>query len=93
MPEQPEPPVAWGSWWISTNAYPAVTDWLTRLRDCLQCKHQFTDPWLISTGQSWPGSVQLNAEVAFHWQDTHGYPADMLADLVGSRIGMFGAEI
>ena len=84
-------PPQWGSWWFSPH--PHVAEVLTQLRDCLQCHARFTDPWLVPTGAPWPDSTVINAEVAWHWQDTHGFPADMLVDLVNTRLGFRGVPL
>lgn len=56
---------------------------------CGQCRKKFDKPWAVPTGQPYPNNVALNPEIAFHWEDTHGFPHDMLYSMVRARIWDF----
>lgn len=56
---------------------------------CGQCSKKFSKPWVVPTGKPYPDNVQPNAEIAFHWSDTHGFPEDMLYEMVMQAIGPF----
>ena len=49
---------------------------------CGQCKKEFDKPWVVPTGESFPNNIQPNVEIAFHWEDTHGFPHDMFYEMV-----------
>lgn len=51
-------------------------------RKCGLCKRQFDNPWVVPTGRPYPHNVEPNAEIAFHWEDTHGFPHDLFFELV-----------
>lgn len=79
-----------GSWWFTS--YPVAVHWLTELRDCRQCPKKFEQPWLVPTGKPWPNNFVVNAEIAWHWQDTHGIPLDILLMNIAERIGFAGPD-
>jgi hypothetical protein len=56
--------------------------YLTKLKKCGWCKITFDAPWIIPTGEKWPDNAKINGEVAFHWQDSHGFPVEFLVDMV-----------
>lgn len=74
----------WGSWWYSSG--PSMVAWLTSEHRCLQCKRKFNQPWLVPTDRPWPESLEINAEIAWHWQDTHGYPVEDLEMIVSGAV-------
>lgn len=61
-------------------------DRLTSIYGCLQCKKKFDKPWIIPSGKPQPHNIAINSEVLFHWEDTHGFPADMLVEMIQERL-------
>ena len=60
---------------------------------CLWCKKKFDEGWLIPTGKSFPNNIVINSEIAFHWQDSHGFPCEILVDMVNEKIGFKNYKI
>jgi hypothetical protein len=74
-----------GSWWLGD--YPITVAWLTGEHRCLQCSYRFERGWLHPSGNPYPESVAVNVEVLWHWQDTHGFPREILLDMIAGSIG------
>ena len=53
---------------------------------CGQCKKRFEQPWVVPTGNPWPNNLTPNVNIAYHWEDTHGFPHDLFWELVMTLI-------
>lgn len=71
--------------WIESEGAVVAARLISEHR-CLHCRRTFAEPWLVPTGLAWPNNVVINAEIAWHWQDTHGFPAPELAEMVSDAI-------
>lgn len=71
---------------ITDSHFWLVLEWWAREKRCRMCSKRFEQPWLIATGEPWPGNLLINGEFAFHWQDSHGIDQETLVAMMNEQL-------
>lgn len=81
------------------QANPVIVKMWSERTKCLMCKHRFEKPFILPVEKPERGKFQpnINVEVLFHLQDTHGLPHETVRSWIngsvyGDELTLFGAR-